>query len=240
MRFRLCFRRIVAAFLVAWVVTSSGCATTGSADPRDPLEGINRSLFSFNEFMDEHLFDPIGRTYQAVLPDPIDRAISNAFSNINDIAVIANDFLQFKLGQAFSDLFRLLLNSTIGILGLVDVASDMGLPKHDEDLGQTLARWGFGSGPYIVAPFFGPTTLRDAAGFGIETTFLNPVSYVNPDAYRAGLLSLNYVDFKADLLSAGELVAEAALDEYDFMKNAFFDRRENKIHDREFSPDAIE
>lgn len=240
MGLRFYARRLAAAFLVAWLVTSSGCATTGSADPRDPLEGMNRSFFSFNEFMDEHLFDPIGRAYQAVLPDPIDRAISNAFSNINDIAVIANDVLQFKIRQAFGDLSRFLLNSTIGILGLVDVASDMGLPKHDEDLGQTLARWGLGSGPYIMAPFFGPTTLRDAAGFGVETTFLNPLSYVNPDAYRAGLLSLNYVDFKADLLSAGELVAEAALDEYEFMKNAFFDRRENLIRDREFTPDDFD
>lgn len=213
-----------------------GCATTGTADPRDPLEGVNRSMFSFNQFMDRNLFDPIGKVYKEILPTPINRGISNMFSNANDIAVIANDILQFKLGQAVSDLARLVFNSTIGILGFFDVSSRMGLPKHDEDFGQTLGRWGVMPGAFLVAPFFGPTTVRDAVGFGVETQFLNPVSYVHTDGYRAGLLSLNYVDYKADRLRAAVLLEEAALDEYAFLKNAYLDRRENLVHDRDFSP----
>ena len=230
-------KAIATLCLVPLLLLGSGCATTGTVDPRDPLEGMNRSFFSFNQFMDRKLFDPIGRVYKAVLPAPVNRGVSNMFSNVNDIAVIANDVLQFKLGQAISDLARLVFNSTIGILGFFDVSSHAGLPKHDEDLGQTLAKWGFGPGPFLVAPFLGPTTVRDAIGFGVETQFLNPVTYVNTDGYRAGLLSLNYVDFKADRLKAGELLEEAALDEYEFLKNAYLERRENLAHDREFTPE---
>ena len=196
-------------------------------------------MYGFNDFMDEHLFDPLGRAYQAVLPDFLDRGVSNMFSNLGDVGVIANDILQFKIGQAVSDIARVVFNTTIGIGGFFDVSSHIGLPKHDEDLGQTLGRWGVGPGPYLVAPFFGPMTLRDAAGFGVQTTFLMPVSYVGNDAYRAGLMSLNYVDYKADLLSAGRILDEAALDEYDFVKNAYLDRRQNQIEDRDFA-DGLE
>ena len=183
--------------------------------------------------MDRVLFDPIGRVYEKALPKFVNRGISNAFSNARDMAVIANDLLQFKLGQAISVLARLVFNSTLGIAGFFDVSSRVGLPRHNEDFGQTLAKWGIGPGPYIVAPFFGPTTLRDAVAFGLETQFLYPVSYVSNDGYRAGLLSLEYMDFKADRLKARQLLAEAALDEYEFLKNAFLERRENQILDRE-------
>ena len=203
------------------------------------MEGFNRSMYGFNDFMDEHLFDPLGRAYQAVLPDFLDRGISNMFSNLGDVGVIANDILQFKIGQAVSDIARVVFNTTIGIGGFFDVSSHIGLPKHNEDLGQTLGRWGVGPGPYLVAPFFGPMTLRDAAGFGVQSTFLMPVSYVGNDAYRAGLMSLNYVDYKADLLSAGRILGEAALDEYDFVKNAYLERRQNQIEDRDFA-DGLE
>jgi phospholipid-binding lipoprotein MlaA len=223
-----------AALLIAALLC--GCATTGANDPRDPLENFNRSVYRFNETMDRAVFNPISRTYQAVLPDFVDRGISNVFSNLGDVPVIANDILQGKGGQAVSDFARVVFNTTIGIGGFFDVGSRIGLPKHDEDLGQTLATWGVGSGPYLVMPFLGPTTLRDAAGFGIQTTFLYPVSYVEHDGYRAGLLALNYVDFKADLLSAQRILDDAGVDSYDFVKNAYLERRENLIHDREFTP----
>lgn len=225
--------------LSLFVLLLAGCATMGTGDPRDPLENVNRSVYSFNEFMDDHLFDPISNVYQALTPGIVDRGISNVFSNIKDISVIANDILQLKLGQAVSDLARLVFNSTIGLLGFFDISSHIGLPKHHEDFGQTLARWGFGSGPYLVLPFLGPATVRDAAGYGVDT-LINPVAYINNDAYMAGLMSLNYVDYKADLLSTGELIAEAALDEYEFIKNAYFEKRENLIHDREYSEPDFE
>lgn len=233
-------RAATRALVILFAILAGGCATTGGvADPRDPLEGFNRSVYGFNEFMDEHLFDPLGRAYQAVLPNFLDRGISNMFSNLGDVGVIANDILQGKLGQAVQDIARVVFNTTLGIGGFFDVSSRIGLPKHDEDLGQTLGRWGIGPGPYLVAPFFGPMTLRDAAGFGVQSTFLYPVSYVGNDAYRAGLMSLNYVDYKADLLSAGRIIGEAALDEYEFVKNAYLDRRQNQIEDRAFG-DGLE
>lgn len=212
----------------------SGCASMNTADPRDPFEAANRSVYSFNEFMDKHLFDNISHVYQDITPDVIDRGITNMFSNIRDISVIANDLMQFKLGQAFSDVMRVLFNSTIGILGFFDASSHIGFPKHYEDFGQTLAYWGVGPGPYLVLPFLGPTTVRDGIGYGVDS-MINPVNYIGTDVSSAGLMSLNYVDFKADLLSTGKLIAEAALDKYEFVKNAYLERRENMVHDREYS-----
>jgi phospholipid-binding lipoprotein MlaA len=227
-------RRVAIVCFCCLLVFSGGCATLGgNGDPRDPLEGMNRKVFSFNEFMDQHLFDPIARVYNEVMPRLVNRSVSNFFSNIDDLAVIANDVLQFKPGQAVSDMARFVFNSTIGIGGLFDVSTRLGLPKHDEDLGQTFAVWGIGSGPYLIAPFLGPMTLRSAAGYGVQTAFLTPVAYIGDDAYRAGVLSLAYVDFRADNLSTSKLIGEAALDKYEFIKNAYFQRRDNLIHDRD-------
>ena len=193
----------------------SGCATTGSGDPRDPFEGFNRGVYSFNQAMDTAVFDPLGKIYQAITPDIVDKGVTNFFSNLNDIAVVVNDVLQFKINQALSDTTRFIFNSTIGLLGFFDVSSHIDLPKHDEDFGQTLANWGIGSGPYLVIPFFGPATIRDATGYVVDTGILNPVFYIDDDALRASLLSLNYIDFKADLLSA------------------YFEKRDNQINDRD-------
>ena len=212
----------------------SACATTGSLDERDPWEGFNRGVYSFNETMDNLLFDPISKGYDAITPDFIDNGITNFFSNLGEISVIANDLLQFKFAQATSDVARFIFNSTIGVLGFFDVSSSLGFPEHDEDFGQTLAHWGVGSGPYLVVPFFGPATVRDAAGFAVDGIVLNPVSYLDNDLVVAGLLSLNYVDVKSDLLSAGDLIGEAALDEYEFLKNAYFEKRSSQINDNAF------
>jgi phospholipid-binding lipoprotein MlaA len=217
--------------VIGMLAMAGGCATTGGADPRDPIEGFNRSMFGFNKFMDKALFDPVGKVYKTVIPHPVDHGVTNFFNNVGEIAVIANDILQFKLGQALNDVGRFFVNSTMGIGGLWDVATGMGLEKHDEDFGQTLGHWGLGSGPFIMAPFFGPTSLRDAVGFGVDSAFLNPVSYVDPDAYRAGLMSLNYIDFKTDKKSARNLLGEASVDEYEFTKNAYLERRQGQVKD---------
>ena len=229
-----CVLRVLALGVV--LLNASACATlNGAGDPRDPLEGINRPIYSFNEFMDAHLFDPLGRAYKAVLPDIVDRGITNIFNNINDVSVIANDILLLKLDQAVSDIARVVFNSTIGIGGFFDVSSSMGLPKHNEDLGQTLAHWGIGPGPYLVAPLLGPTTVRDAVGYGVQGAFLNPLGYVDPVSAQAGLMTTQFVDIKADLLSAKQLLGEAALDPYEFTKNAYFERRESRIRGGAFS-----
>lgn len=215
---------------VAIVVFASGCATTGAHDERDPFEGFNRHVYSFNETMDEILFDHVGTFYRAITPDFVDKGISNFFSNLNDISVVANDILQLKIGQAYLDTARFIFNSTLGFLGFVDVSTKMGLEKHDEDFGQTLGHWGVGSGPYLMVPLMGPATVRDATGFIVDRTVLSPITYLESDELRAGLLTLNYVDVKSDLLSATNLIGDAALDEYEFIKNAYFDRRNSQIN----------
>lgn len=229
---RHCLHNLRFIFCVIVVTLLSACATTDSRDVRDPFEGFNRSTFKFNQAMDKGLFNPIAEVYDAILPEFIDRGISNFFSNLNDISVIVNDILQLKIGQAVADFARLVFNSTIGLLGFFDVSSNMGLPGHREDFGQTLAKWGFDSGPYLVIPLLGPTTLRAATGLGVDGILLNPASYINDTAYRSGLMSLNYIDFKADLLDTGELLGIAAVDEYEFVKSIYLQYRENLVHDR--------
>ena len=213
----------------------SACATTNALDERDPWEGFNRGVYSFNETMDDLIFDPIGNVYNAITPDFVDTGVTNFFSNLSDLSVIANEVLQFKFGQAVSDVARFVFNSTIGLLGIFDVSTHMGLPEHDEDFGQTLAHWGVGPGPYLVVPFFGPATVRDATVLVVDKGVLNPLFYIEDDLTKAGLLTLNYVDFKSDKLITVDLLEEAALDKYEFTKNAYFEKRANQINDGEFA-----
>jgi phospholipid-binding lipoprotein MlaA len=222
-------RLIICVVLVVFI---SGCATTGVKDERDPIEGFNRTMYSFNQGMDKVIFNPVAKLYQTITPDFVERAIGNFFDNLDDVSIIANDILQFKLAQAYMDTFRFIFNSTLGLGGFRDVSSQMGLVKHDEDFGQTLAVWGVGPGPYLVTPIFGPSTFRDATSLVVDDILLNPVSYLNNnDALKAGLATLNYIDIKADLLTTNELIDEAALDQYEFTKNAYFSRREFQIND---------
>jgi len=216
-------------FCFSLLVFSSGCATTGSGDPRDPLEGFNRGVYSFNEGMDTVLFDPISKVYQTITPDVVDEGVTNFFSNLGELSNIANGILQLKIDQALSDATRFIFNSTIGLLGFFDISTAVGLPEHDEDFGQTLAHWGVGPGPYLMVPLFGPTTLRDSTTLIVDAGFLNPVFYLSNTALKAGLLTLEYVDFKADLLSAKSILQEAALDEYEFVKSAYFEKRASQI-----------
>lgn len=210
----------------------SACATTNALDERDPWEGFNRGVYSFNETMDDILFNPIGKVYNAITPDIVDTGVTNFFSNIGQISVVANDLMQFKFDQAVNDTVRFMINSTLGLAGFFDILSS-DLPSSDEDFGQTLAHWGLGSGPFLMVPFFGPATVRDVAGFALDQTLLNPISYLDNDKTRAGLLSLNYIDFKSDILSTRDLLEEAALDKYEFVKNAYFEKRADQIGDSE-------
>lgn len=232
--------RARAGLILALAVFLGGCATTGGAgDPRDPFEGFNRSVNTFNNVMDENLFNPVGRAYKTVTPEPLDTGISNFFSNLGEPAVIANCLLQLK-PEAVAEFARFVFNSSIGLLGFFDISSHIGLPGRNEDFGQTLGAWGIGAGPYLIVPFFGPSTLRDTTGYVVDRTFLSPVSYVKNDALRGGLMGLNYIDFKADLLATRDLMAEAAVDPYEFTKNAYLNRRENLVQDREESQPSFE
>ncbi len=213
--------------MVLFVLT--GCASNG--DPRDPLEPFNRGMQKFNDTMDDYVMKPVAKGYQWMTPAFVDQGITNFFSNMGDIAVTVNDLLQFKLKHSGQDAARFLVNTTVGVGGLVDVASKIGLEKHHEDFGQTLAVWGVPEGFYLVLPFMGPSTPRDAVG-SVADGFMNPISYTVFPA-RIALYGVKTIDMRADLLSASEILDEAALDRYEFIRNAYLQRREYLIYDGE-------
>jgi len=209
----------------------SGCATIhGEADPEDPLESFNRAMYGFNDTLDRAILKPVAQGYNAALPDPVSRGVSNFFSNIDDVVVLFNDILQLKFEQSLSDSARIFFNTTIGLLGIFDVASGMDLPKHEEDFGQTLGYWGVETGPYIVLPFFGPSNVRDTVGL-IGDAYVNPLYDVEPEGDRTALTVVNLVDTRAGLLSASKILKEAALDPYLFVRDAYSQHRQNLVYD---------
>lgn len=207
-------------------------AALAEGDPRDPLESMNRGIHSFNEGFDRALLKPVAESYKAVMPSFARTGVRNFFSNLNDVTVLANDVLQFKLKQSASDLMRLSLNTTLGLAGLLDIASEAGLRKHDEDFGQTLGRWGLGSGAYLVLPFFGPSSVRDAVGLGVDTVYTDLVYDVDQWEPRTFAVALRAVSVRADLLEAKQAVDAAALgDNYEFMRDLYLERRQFQVYD---------
>lgn len=225
-RFQIRLRTVLLA--LALTVGLGGCATSGN--PKDPVEGFNRAMFAFNEGLDTVLIKPVAQGYAAVLPNPVRTGISNFFGNIADLFIGVNNLLQGKPGDALGDLGRVLINSTIGIFGLFDVASSAGLEKHEEDFGQTFGRWGVGDGGYLVLPLFGPRTVRDTAGFVLDVA-TDPVANLDHVPTRNVLGALRLIDTRADLLPADKVIAEAALDKYAYIRDGYLQRRRNLIHD---------
>lgn len=226
--FRIPLRFACAAFAG---ILLSGCATTNEyRDDFDPWEDFNRDMLAFNESLDNHVLKPVATGYQDITPDFVDKGLTNFFSNIDDVKVFFNDLFQFKLGEAGTDLGRVAINSTAGILGFVDVATDIGLEKNDEDFGQTLGAYGVDAGPYIMLPLFGPSTGRDLFG-RIVDTFLDPLNYVDPTRDQLALKATDVVDFRADNLNTTDVLEQAALDRYIFIRDAYLQRREFLIHD---------
>lgn len=214
---------------LALVLALAGCATTKN-DPRDPLEGWNRRVQSLNDTMDDYVMKPVAKGYQYITPSFVDKGITNFFGNVDDIGIIANDLLQFKLLQTGQDMGRLVVNSTLGLAGFVDVARHMNLPKHNEDMDQTLGAWGIPAGPYLVLPFFGPSTPRAVVGVAGDTA-ANPINWIIPKAIPWGVGGLKTIDTRADLLSATKIVDEASVDRYEFIRNAYFQQRKYLIYD---------
>lgn len=206
----------------------AGCATSGN--PHDPIEGFNRAMFSFNETVDSAVIKPVAKGYEAVLPQPVRTGVSNFFSNIADAWISINNLIQGKPKEAVSDLGRVLVNSTVGILGLFDVATPMGMEKHEEDFGQTLGVWGVGDGPYVVLPILGPRTLRDTGGLLVDLA-IDPVVNHEPVDVRNVAIALRAIDTRAELLSAEKTIDEAALDKYSFIRDAYLQRRHSLIKD---------
>lgn len=218
--------------LILFVLFNTGCATIeGPPNPDDPFESFNRSMYEFNETIDIYFFKPVAQGYQAVTPDVVDRGISNFFNNLDDVLVMFNNLLQLKFDQAISDSARIVFNTTFGLLGFMDVATDFGIPKNDEDFGQTLGHWGVGSGPYLVLPFFGPSNIRDGIGLVADNTTLDVVYDDMSTPHAWGLISLKFIDKRADLLKAKDIVDETAPDPYAFIRDAWTQRRNNQVYD---------
>jgi phospholipid-binding lipoprotein MlaA len=222
--------KLHAAVLLGIAFSILGCANATKSDSRDPWEGFNRGVQSFNDKLDDYFMKPIAEGYQWIAPEFVDRGVTNFFSNVDDIAVVVNDLLQFKFAQTGMDTGRFLINTTAGIGGFVDVASMLDLPKHNEDLDQTLGAWGVPSGPYLVLPFIGPSTPRGAVGLAGDTA-ANPLNWVSPAVIPYGTGALKTTDMRADLLSATKIADEASVDRYEFIRNAYFQQRSYLIHD---------
>ena len=219
-------KSVAVAIAVAGLL--AGCATSGN--PKDPIEGFNRAMFAFNEGLDTAIIKPVATGYDAVLPSPIRTGVTNFFSNIEDLFIGVNNLLQGKVPEAFSDLGRVAINTTVGLLGVVDFASDAGLEKHTEDFGQTFGRWGVGNGAYVVIPVFGSRTARDTVGLVLDVA-VDPVANHRPVDVRNTALVLRLVNDRANLLPADKVIEEAALDKYSYMRDAYLQRRRNLIFD---------
>ena len=218
--------------LLPLICLLSACATVqGPPNPDDPFESFNRSMFAFNEGVDTYALKPLAKGYKAITPAPVDTGITNFFSNIDDILVIINDLLQLKFEQAAKDFTRFVTNTTLGLGGFFDVATGFGLPKNNEDFGQTLGYWGVEAGPYLVLPIIGASSVRDGFGFVVDSTQFDPVFHIDDDKARLGLATLKYVDLRADLLPATAIIDQTAPDKYAFIRDAWIQRRQNLVHD---------
>lgn len=211
-------------------VILAGCASTAN-NPKDPYEGFNRAMFSVNEGIDTVVAKPLAKGYDAVAPLPVKAGVGNFFGNVGDLWIGVNNGLQGKFGDGTSDIGRLLINSTVGILGLFDVASELGLEKHEEDFGQTLATWGVGDGGYLFWPVIGPRTVRDTAGFVVDA-YADPVLWgIDDIPVRNSAYFVRFVDIRAGLLPSDKVVEEAAIDKYAYIRDAYLQRRRSQIFD---------
>lgn len=227
--------KFFAALLFGLAVSLTGFsgAATAQADKyvHDPLETFNRAIYRFNVEVDNLVLKPVTNAYTRIFPEPARNCVSNVFGNISDIGTSLNNALQGKLGAAFSDLCRVAINSTVGIFGCFDVASEMGLEKHREDFGQTLGRWGVEAGPYVMLPFLGPSSLRDAIGLFAVDSQIDLVGNLDHIRTRNQLMGLRIVDQRAALMYASSIIDNAALDPYVFVRDAYFQRRNSQVYD---------
>lgn len=219
-----------------------GCTTVPHPVPEDPWEGMNRDILSFNDQVDKFVLKPVAKGYQWITPEFADIGISNFFSNLKDIGVSVNDFLQAKPKRGIMDTTRFLVNSTAGIAGFIDVATMIDLPKHQEDFAQTLAVWGVPRGPYFVIPLLGPSSVRGVGGY-VGDSALHPLTYTFFFGSSAvswglsvGLSTVEIVDARADFLGAEAVASEAAIDRYVFFRSAYMQRRDYLISDGAVQP----
>lgn len=222
----------LSTFLISFMlaVLVSGCATTN----KDPLEGINRGIYKFNDVADKAVIKPVATAYKTITPSPIRKGFNNFFNNLGSITTVLNDLLQLKFAEAFTDAGRFVINTTFGLAGFIDVASMDNIPHRKEDFGQTLGFWGVGNGAYLVLPLLGPSSLRDVTGLTVDTLTTDPITYthnIGQIRLHNQLRAAQLVDKRTQLLEAGDLVDSASLDPYSFMRDAYLQRRANQVAD---------
>ncbi len=219
------------AFIVLSLLMLAGCATSPKSDidNNDPFESFNRASYGFNSAIDNAILRPVAKGYDAVMPKPVKVGISNFFTNLDGIPTIVNDILQGKISDAGNDFGRLLINTSLGLGGFMDVATDLGLQQHDEDFGQTLAAWGVNPGPYLIIPFLGPSTTRDAIARPVDS-YYSPKKDIEDVRTRNTIYALELIDLRYRLLAIDSQL-EDALDEYSFVRDAFLMRREYQVYD---------
>lgn len=219
-----------AAALTATLSLLAACATGPDANPRDPLEPLNRGIYQFNDAVDTAVLKPVATAYQKVTPSPVRTGVGNFFGNISDLWSSVNAGLQLRPREATENLMRFSVNTVFGLAGVLDIATEMGIPRTRLDFGQTLGRWGAPSGPYLVVPLLGPSSVRDGTGLVVDI-YADPVTSVDHIPTRNALTALRMVDTRAGLLRAGTLLDDAALDKYSFMRDFYLNRRQNQIDD---------
>lgn len=219
-------------FILVGTLSLTACSNVPAKNPADPFESFNRSMYNFNDGLDKAITKPLAKGYNAVVPDLGKTMISNFFSNLDDVLVTMNDLLQFKFKQAFSDGMRVLVNTTVGIGGLIDVASQGKLPKHNEDLGQTLGYWGLENGPYIVWPLLGPSSLRDSLGLYGDSQ-VSPISNTKPVRNRNQMIVTKAINRRAQLLENEKVLDEASVsdDRYQIIRDIYLANRKNLVYD---------
>lgn len=211
----------------ALIAALAGCATTSNS--QDPLEGFNRTMFGFNETLDKVALKPVATAYRNWLPRFVQTGVNNFFGNLGDVWSSVNGFLQGNVTDGTSDVMRVAVNTTLGLGGLLDIGSEAGLQKHNKDFGQTLGKWGVGSGPYLVLPLFGPSNIRDTAALPVDM-YGDLWSHTYPMGWRNTGSAVRLIDKRANLLDASELLEEAALDKYEFVRDAYTQRRQSQIN----------
>ena len=227
--------------VLPWAATAlacallQGCASGPQANPADPLEPFNRSVYSFNEGLDRAVLKPVATAYQNVAPSPVRTGVTNFFENLSDAWSFVNNVLQARPVEAADTLFRFTTNTFWGLGGIFDVASDLKIAKHKEDFGQTLGVWGLAPGPYLVLPLFGPSSVRDSAGLLVDRQG-SLLSQTDSIATRNSLTGLSLVDTRANLLEAGNLLDQAALDKYAFIRDAYLQRRQSLVGTSDSGP----
>lgn len=218
--------------VLALLALLQGCATVSAAaaDPRDPWEGMNRKVYAFNDAVDQALVKPLARAYVEVVPGVVRTGVRQFIGNLSDVWSFVNSGLQLKGQQATAGFMRVVINSTIGLYGVLDVATEMGLPKKKEDFGQTLGHWGVQPGPFVVLPLLGPSTLRDTVALSADMQF-SPSQFFDQNASRVAVTGLNIIDTRAGLLSATDALIQASLDPYSFVRDAWLQKRQNDVYD---------